>query len=389
MNACARLLTRTSAAVTIVVLCAIESFAAPRPHYLITNNDASFSTSLSGNSATFYTIMNNGTLKEVAVVNTGGTGIDGIGSTATRRVSVLSNATQNCAFISDAGSNDVAGISIGTLTATGTFPASSTDSASSGLGIANNGSYLYANFTGSKTIATYQISSGCTLTFIGDTAAGGLQSFGSIIDMAAHGNVLVATFTDGSIESFNISGGTPVANGDLQPSTSHTQNGSGPNDLDITADGHFAIFGDGGSQGAVEVSDLSSGKLQPTIVYPNVGPADAYSAVWLSPDETLLYISNFSDRVITAAHFDKAAGVVSVGCSAPLRGNNFEAGLVTAENSGTGGTLYVAEPEVQIAIVNVSSSGGACAMQETSKSPANDFHSQTLESIGTFPPRPF
>ena len=292
-------------------------------------------------------------------------------------------------FISDAGTNDVAGISIATLSPSGAFPASNTDSASSGLGVANNGSYLYANFTGSKTIATYQISTGCTLTFLGDTAAVGLQSFGQMIDMAVHGNILVTTFTDGSIESFDISGGTPVANGDLQYSTSHAQNGTGPNDVDISADGHFAIFGDGGSQGAVEVSDLSSGKLQPTVVYSNIGPTDAYSAIWLSPDETLLYISNFSDREITAAHFDKATGVVSAGCSAPLTGNNFEAGLATAGTSGTGSTLYVAEPETQIAIVNVSVSGGSCALQESSKSPANDFHTMTLESIGSFPPRPF
>jgi len=389
MKARSQLLWRTSAVAAITVFCAIGSYAAPLPHYLITNNDTSFSTSLSGNSATFFTIMHNGLLKEAAVVNTGGTGIDGIGSTATRRVSVLHSSSQDCVFISDAGTNDVAGISISTLTATGTFPASSTDNASSGLGVANNGNFLYANFTGSQTIATYQISTGCTLTFIGDTAAVGAQTFGTIIDMAVHGNVLVASFTDGSIESFNIAGGTPVPNGDLQFSTSHTQNGVGPNDVDITADGHFAIFGDGGSQGAVEVSDLSSGKLQPTVVYPNIGPADAYSAVWLSPDETLLYISNFSVRQITAAHFDAATGVVTAGCSAPLKGNNFESGLATAGTSGSGGTLYVAEPEVQIAIVSVAVSGGSCALQESPKSPANDLHTQTLQSIAAFPPRPF
>jgi hypothetical protein len=62
---------KTTAAVTVVMFYAIAMSAAPAPHYLITNNDASFSTSLSGNSATFYTIMHNGLLKETAVVNTG------------------------------------------------------------------------------------------------------------------------------------------------------------------------------------------------------------------------------------------------------------------------------------------------------------------------------
>jgi 6-phosphogluconolactonase (cycloisomerase 2 family) len=375
---------RTTGLAALLVLCAAVSLsAAPAPHYLITNNDFS-----QGNSATFFNIMNTGSLREVAVVNTGGTGIDGIGAVDTKRVSVLSNSTQNCVFISDAGSNDVAGISIAGLSATGTFPASGTDSASAtGLGVVNNGTYLYASFSSSKTIATYQILSGCKLTFVGSLSAAGLGGQ-QINDMWAHGNTLVVSFFDGSIESFNISGGQPVSNGDLQFSTAQTQGIGSPGAVDITSDGHFAVFGVGGP-GAVEVSDISSGKLQPTVVYQNVGPGNGFAGIWLSPDESLLYIANFSTNEITAALFDKTTGVVSTGCSAPLRVNGFEAGLATADATGTGHTLYVAEPETQIGIVNVSASGGACVLQETRKSPASNPHTITLESIGTFPPRPF
>lgn len=377
-------------AIAVIILCALSSQAAPAPHYLITNNDSS-----QGNSATFYTIVNTGALKESTVLSTGGTGIDGIGAVATKRVSVLQSPAQNCVFISDAGTNDVAAISIATLTTTGTFPAAATDSATAtGLGVVNNGKYVYASFSSSKTLAAYQIVSGCKLTFLGSVSASGVNG-GQIDDMWAHGNILVASFFDGSIESFDISAGTPVSNGDLQLSSAETQNLGGPGAVDITADGHFAVFGGGGSPSFVEVSDISSGKLQPTVVYQNVGPGNGSAGIWLSPDESVLYIANFSNGTstttnqITAALFDKTTGTVSIGCSAPLRVNGFEAGLATAETTGTGSTLYVAEPEINIGIVQVAESDGSCTLQETKKSPASDPHTITLESIGVFPPRPF
>jgi hypothetical protein len=88
---------------------AMASYAAS-PHYFITNNDSS-----QGNSSTFYTIINNSLLKQAAVVATRGTGVDGIGSVATKRVNIFSNSSQACAIISDAGTADVAGISINTF----------------------------------------------------------------------------------------------------------------------------------------------------------------------------------------------------------------------------------------------------------------------------------
>jgi hypothetical protein len=62
--------------------------------------------------------------------------------------------------------------------------------------------------------------------------------------MAAHANTLVATYVDGSIESFDISQGVPVSNGDKQNSTAFLKSGAYPGGVDITQDGHFAIFGD-------------------------------------------------------------------------------------------------------------------------------------------------
>jgi len=361
-------------------------YAAPQPHYLITNNDFS-----QANSATFFTIGDNHILNQTAVVPTGGTGVSGIGAVATKRVSILDRDGNRCAFISDAGSADVAGISIATLTASGAFKAASTDSAPFGVPVGNNGKFLYAGFTGSQTIATYQILPGCKLQFIQDVPAAGIAG-GSMIDLSVHEDILVASFQDGSIESFNISAGVPVANGDLQQSTGSTQNNNIPSGVDISADGHYALFGGTNVPPVVEVSDISSGKLAPTVVYSNLGTAGGSEAIWLSPDESLLYLSDFSSSQITAASFDKNTGDVTFACVSPaLKGAGpFEAGLVTATSNGTGRTVLVAEPNLGIASVRISPDSGTCSLTEAPNSPtSNGMFNDSFESVGVFPPRRF
>jgi hypothetical protein len=165
--------------------------------------------------------------------------------------------------------------------------------------------------------------------------------------------------------------------------------------VDITQDGHYAIFGDVSVATIVEVSDISSGKLTKTIVYP-LGSSLSSSSVLLSPDETLLYISNTQGGQITAAFFDKTNGTLTKGCtSGPLKGfdtNWAYVGSLAAKNtSGTGGVVYAAEfgNPGSIAIVNVKSSGGKCTLKESPKSPTMDPQSPGLLSIGVFPPRPF
>jgi hypothetical protein len=116
--------------------------------------------------------------------------------------------------------------------------------------------------------------------------------------------------------------------------------------------------------------------------------------VWLSPDETLLYYSEFSTGQVGAAFFDSTTGVISSGCTSNvLKGYNvkwsFLAGLATAIPNGLGGGLFVAEPDASIGLVRASVSGASCSFQEAPLSPFNEGHTITLDSIGVFPPRPF
>jgi hypothetical protein len=359
-------------------ICAATAFAASSggPHYVIANDDV-FTAGLSG--VSFYAIGTTGQLTFYKEVSTGGTGIAG-GYFATNRLAVLDNGSSQCVYASEAFSGDIVGISINTLEVGGGAFGSPTDTGTSnGIGIALNNQYLYASFTDSSTIGTFQIQSGCSLSFVNDVSVLGLQG-GIIGAMAVHGDTLVATYNDGSIESFNISSGTPVSNGDKQNSSAYlsSKGATYPNGIDITEDGNYAIFGDTSTSTVVEVADISSGSLTKTIAY-TLASSPNSSNVMLSPDETLLYVSNSQGDALTAALFDASTGKLSSGCTSPALRNyvssfSYVASLALDSTVGNGGVVYA---------------GGKCTLTELSGSPVADANSSGLLSIAGFPPRPF
>ena len=380
-------------AAVLLWICMGNSAAfASGPHYLIANDDVVFFPT----SVSFYTIEPNGLLTLTQQVFTGGYGISG-GYFGQNRIAVLDSGTNQCVYASEAFSGDVVGISISSLEVGGSAFGSEADTGvSNGIGLALNSQYLYASFTDSNMIGTFQVQPGCSLTFINDTSVVGLQG-GFVTAMMVRGNVLVVTYGDGSIESFNVANGPPVSNGDKQNSTAYlrSQGAAYPNGVEITQDGHFAIFGDTSTSENVEVSDMSSGKLAKTVVYGS-GAAINSSNLMLSPDETLLYVSNTQGDRVSAAFFDKRTGKVSAGCiSNRLKGYGTDwaylGSLAVANPSGSGGAIYVAEfgPDSGIGIVLVSVSGTACSLVEWPKSPVLDPNSTGLLSITSFPPRSF
>jgi 6-phosphogluconolactonase (cycloisomerase 2 family) len=377
----------------LVGVCFVSGFAAGagKPHYLVTNDDRP---PLLPSTLTFYTVKANGLLTIKGKVKTGGNGIGG-GFFGMNRVDVLNSGNAECVYASDAATADIVGIVVQTLKVGGHANGSSGDAGTSnGIGLAMNSRYLYAGFSDSNTIGTFRVKPGCKIKFVGDINVGGLQ--GGIVDgMAVHGKMLVVTYGDGSIESFNISAGVPVSNGDKQNSTGSSGGNSYPSGIDITQDGHYALFGDTSTSSLVEVSDISSGKLTKTVVY-QVGNGISSSNIMLSPDETLLYVSNTQGDKITAVFFDKGTGKLSQGCaSGDLRGYvtnwSYLGALALGKTTGTGGVVYVAEygGPSSIGVIEVKSVGGKCTLKESSKSPIADPNSQGLLSIGTFPPRSF
>jgi len=369
------------------------------PVYVLTNDDG-----VLHNYVSFYLAggsQGSPTLTFQTNVNTFGKGIGG-GYFASPRVNLLPDPSAQCVYASNAGTGDVSGINLLTQTLAGVFPASGGDVGdANGVGLVLNAHYVYAGYSTSNTIATFAVQPGCQLTFLGDVAAAGLNG-GSPSGMALHGNLLVVAYADGSIESFNIANGIPVSNGDAQNSAGFAF-AYFPEGVDITQDGHFAIFGDSSVPTTVEVSDISSGKLTPTVMYTvgtatnAVGPGHNSAVVRLSPDESLLYITNNDSGTISAAFFDKQRGKLTRGCTSPTLNYfynpwGFVGSLATRDTTGTGGLLYVAEfgfTSSYIGFLEVQSDGITCAMSEPSNSPTADLLSGGLLSIQVFPPRPF
>ncbi len=381
-----------SVAVVATVL-AVSGLAAAGTQYVVTNDDAAYPF-LTG--VSFYAVGTNGLPVFQQQVQTGGFGIGG-GYFGLNRIAVLDSGDQQCVYTSEAANGDVAGINVSTFTIGGSAVGSDTDTGTSnGIGLAMNSTYLYASFTDSNTIGTFQVQPGCGLSFLNDTPVSGLHG-GIINAMAVHANVLVATYTDGSIQSFDISGGTPLSNGDEQVSsaTLASQGASYANAIDITSDGHYVIFGDTSTSLSVEVSNISSGKLAKTKPYSSPVSINS-STLMLSPDETLLYVIDTQGAAVSAMFFNKTTGTLSTGCTSPaISGQvtnwSYLVGIGMISQTGNGGGVYVAEfgSSSAIATVPLSSTSTTCSLKEAQGSPASDPLSPGLLSIGTFPPRSF
>jgi hypothetical protein len=370
----------------IVTFCIAGTLSFAQTRYVVTNDDIGFPLP---NGVSFFSVGANGTLTFQAQVNTHSWGIGG-GFFGANRVLSVSDGEQPCVYIPQARSGSIAGVAVNTLTLGGVASGSFTDSGqSNGIGLVAQGGYVYASFTDSNTIATFSIEGGCSLTFLSDTAVSGLGG-GTINAMATNGAMMIVTYTDGSIESFNIANGAPVSNGDAQFSTAtvKTKDATFPNEIQITADGHYAIFGDTSTAVIIEVSDISSGKLTTTKVYGSKNGISS-SNILLSPDQKVLYVVDTQGDAVTAFAFEKNTGTLRYGCkSAPIRGQSsswsylVHAALVS--DTGTGGGVYVAEfgSTSGIALIHFNVANGACTLQEDSASPFVDPNSTGLLSIG-------
>jgi hypothetical protein len=374
---------------TALLACVLAAtrLAVASPLYVIANDDPGVS---------FYAIAPDGTLALQQQLQIGGFGVVA-GFFGADRISVLNSGSQQCVYAAVSSVGNIVGIAVDTLAVGGSATGSSTDGGTSnGIGLAMNSQNLYASFTDSNTIGTFQVMAGCGLAFVNDIAVSGLAG-GIVNGMALHGNILIATYTDGTIESFDISAGTPASHGDKQYSTATltSKDATYPNSIDITSDGHFAIFGDTSTLEVVEVSDISSGKLTRTVVQQSKASISA-SNVMLSPDETLLYVVDTQGDSVRALNFDKTTGKISGGCaSGPISGQSvnwsYLVGIGSINPTGNGGGVYVAEfgSTTGIAMVSLNTTSKKCSLQESRSSPFADPHSLGLLSIGTFPPRAF
>jgi hypothetical protein len=374
--------------------------------YLVTNDNVTLEEGPGPNSATVYSIGGSPTaptLTQLKVIPTGGLALGNGQGSAGQQIATAQVGGKTCIFVSDGPSNDIAAIDSSNFQVVGNFQGSGFDDGSNtGIGLATNGKFLYATYGGSDgNIGVFQIQAGCRLGFLKDVFAAGLNALSNAVGSAANDHLLVLAFGDGSIMSFQIGrDGFIKSSDDEQNSTGYLKRRSAPHSVQITNDGHYAIFGDGTFKAPmeVEVSDISSGRLTKTVDYHFSPKAVAGSFdLELSPDNKLLYVSNFFTGQVTALNFDPATGVVSYGCSSKaLKG--FSSRLwttvratVTAGTSGTGTALFVAEdspadppPPSYVGVVRVHSNGETCRLTELPASPVQNGQSGSLQYLSAF-----
>jgi hypothetical protein len=399
------------AVAVVVTLSTATSFAGTR--YVITNDQ-----SYPKNTATIYSVGDAGTLTLLTTIATGGAGLSG-GAFATPRVNVLRSKVNDCAYVGDAlgltagGTvglpGDVAAIDMSTLALAGTFPGFPLDSgefADVGLAESPSGRFLFAAYTTSSTITTYEQLPGCRLEkrsqviSVGLNPGGMLTAPGPVVGMKVtpNGNFLILAYADASIGSYNIN---PTTGALMLIKRYFVADAEAAAGVDITSDSKWALFGDGDENGVpvIEVAAIhEDGSLGPTMDYAGIGLGTLSNNVWLSPDESMVYISNNQSGQITAVPFDKNNGVISLAkaCTSVVL-KNFEIGLnflgsvVTGGTEGTGSPLYAAEYPSGIAIVDVIKAEGAqpCRLRETAASPVLDPASTSLLTVGVDPPRSF
>jgi hypothetical protein len=369
------------AALSVCSLLAQDSDAT---HYVVTNDDIY----RAPNAASVFK-LSGAVLKRSKSLATGGWGLGG-GYFATALQAMAAVGTNMCVFVADPGSDDIAAFN--STTKVGNYSDPTGSGAWNGTSLAAHGTALYAAYSASVNIGVWTINPDCSLTLA--NSAMNTPTFYPVNDIAVSpdGKTLVASYAQQKVDSFAISGANLTEKGPYN-TFGYTAG------IDITKDSKYAIIGDfSAALTQVEVLPIHSNSSLGSSDYYNVaqGGKDSNN-VWLSPDETLLYVSNNVSLQITTLKFKESASAgkrLTFDCITTLHDpGNFmfnPSGLATEAPTGTGVYLYVAEWGNPSAVGLLKVPKGGCPT-EVSGSP---FRNPTAPSdfpatLSAYPPRPF
>jgi hypothetical protein len=349
---------------------------------VITDNDPDRIT----NTATWME-LSGGVLTSHATLATKGWGL-GFSAFGTNAQAVAKVGSNMCIFISDPGSDDITAFNATTYV--GQYTDSSGSGAWSGIALAVHGTTLYAGYSASVNIGIWTINADCSLTLARNASATPTWAPVDDIAIAPNGATLIATYGYQNVDSFAISGATLTEKG---PFTAIGYTAG----IDITKDSKYAIVGDfSANQTEVEILPINANST--------LGATDNYviaqggldsNNVWLSPDQTLLYVSNNVSIQVTTLNFKESAAAgkrLTFDCLISLnttgRTITYSGGLATQAASGVGGYLYVTEAGNPSGMALLKLTKGQCPV-EVSVSPFDNAAGVVPVTVTVYPPRPF
>ena len=370
--------------------------AAPA-HFAIVNSDLY----RAANTAAVFQLSGS-SLLSAPPLQTTGWGI-GAGYFATNGQAVAAMGSNVCVFVADPGSDDIAvfnAASLSSPTKVGNYNDPSGSGVYLGTTLATRGGMLFAGYTASVNIGVWTINADCSLTLASAASKTPTPAPVDQIAVSPDGRTLVATYGQSApgVGSFAISGSTLTPKGPYNTA-------AGTAGVDITKDSKYAIIGEfGGTFTQVEVFPIKSdGALGTSSVYSFPQGGFNSNNVFLSPDETRLYIDNNASFQITTLSFSEQAPAgkqFQFYCvSNPLRTlpSNFleyTTGLAASSPIGKGGYLYVLEEGYNPAFV---AAPALALMQippdgcpaEVAGSPYALPSGSEPTTVSAYPPRPF
>jgi hypothetical protein len=320
-----KLISTVALVAVMVGLCSF-SFAATKPIFVITNDD-----NTSANTATVYSFNStNGTLKQVKVLKTGGTGLGG-GFFAMKSQAVQHN--DKCIFVMDSGSNDIAAFQgpAGLYKKAGKFSNAKINTSANGLGgsiaLSPNGKFLYEGATGSLNVGAWKVNANCSLKFIAAYAPKAGQDLYNTIRVTPDGKTVVAPAIDfQAAEAFSINQTTGTLK-DLgfvawTGNSTCSSGGCFPFGLDFSPDSKVVVFGN------------------PSTALNETGLTASVGAKGLSKPALWDLINKAGVQNLTTVNFSPTCTATSPSCVLFFGGSGF----TTPEQPGIVTTTYTKTP---------------------------------------------
>ena len=366
----------TAVLLLAVVLLALPAMVQAQSYVYVNNQDVA-------NSISGFAVSPAGALSEVpgSPFLTGGVGFTGTCYGLDR---IAISAPNKLLFVSNSGDQTISVFQIdpasGSLTAAPGSPFASglTLDACSGISLAAtpDGNFLMASSNGQ--IQTFNVAANGILTPAATTANCCSPTVG--MKIAANGNLLaVSNETSVSVYAINADGSLTA----VTPGSPFAQTGTGlisSMDFSCAADRLYASEASFGSSSITDAWSVdATGVLSPVAGSPFLAPGSDSNAVVLSPDNSLLFVSDqFSNKINSfSVHADGT--LASLGSFGGVTSVHVPAGLAT---DASGSFVFAADDTFGVAVFKINGTGSLTGVADVAINRAG-----SIQGLAAYPPR--